>query len=54
MCGSYWVFNVREAHVVTESEARSDFPGAFLDRTNGIEDAPNDRDDADPAGVDDE
>lgn len=29
ICGSYWVFNVREAHVVAESDARTEFPEIF-------------------------
>lgn len=29
ICGSYWIFNEREAHVIEETEARTEFPGAF-------------------------
>lgn len=28
-CGAYWIFNEREAHVISEYEARADFPHAF-------------------------
>ncbi len=25
-CGAYWEFNVREAHVISEAEARQNYP----------------------------
>ena len=28
-CGSYWIENEREAHVIPEAEARADFPDTF-------------------------
>lgn len=28
-CGAYWEFNVREAHVIDETEARQSYPAAF-------------------------
>ena len=28
-CDSYWEFNVREAHAISEAEARQSYPEAF-------------------------
>ena len=29
ICGTYWEFNVREAHPISEEEARQSFPKVF-------------------------
>ena len=29
LCGAYWRESLRESHLVTEAQARTDFPGAF-------------------------
>ena len=30
VCGTYWLFNVREAHPIMEDEARRLFPECFI------------------------
>jgi len=31
ICGTYWEFNLREAHPISEAEARAAYPDAFND-----------------------
>ena len=33
LCGTFWMFNVREAHPISEAEAMTEFPEAFATST---------------------
>jgi hypothetical protein len=35
VCGSYWEENLREAHVISEAEARESFPDVFASSASG-------------------